>query len=86
MGRKRGRVGRIHPSVNPFVPKPGTPYQWLPMEDPKETDRKLQFLRKAFGKMPNVDAIMQERADRRLPVDPRAGRPARGRRPRDRVP
>ncbi len=57
VGRKRGRVGRIHPSVNPFVPKPGTPYQWLPMEDPKETDRKLQYLRKAFGKMPNVDAI-----------------------------
>jgi radical SAM superfamily enzyme YgiQ (UPF0313 family) len=57
VGRARGRVGRIHPSVNPFVPKPGTPYQWLPMEDPKETDRKLQYLRKAFGKMSNVDAI-----------------------------
>jgi len=57
VGRSRGRVGRIHPSVNPFVPKPGTPYQWLRMEDPKETDRKLQYLRKAFGKMPNVDAI-----------------------------
>jgi radical SAM superfamily enzyme YgiQ (UPF0313 family) len=59
VGRGRGRVGRIHPSVNPFVPKPGTPYQWLPMEDPKETDRKLQFLRKAFGRMPNVDAIIK---------------------------
>jgi len=57
VGRGRGRVGRIHPSVNPFIPKPGTPYQWLPLEDPKETDRKLQYLRKAFGKMPNVDAI-----------------------------
>ena len=57
VGRSRGRIGRIHPSVNPFVPKPGTPYQWLRMEDPKETDRKLQYLRKAFGKMPNVDAI-----------------------------
>jgi radical SAM superfamily enzyme YgiQ (UPF0313 family) len=57
VGRGRGRVGRIHPSINPFVPKPGTPYQWLPLEDPKETDRKLQFLRKSFGKMPNVDAI-----------------------------
>jgi radical SAM superfamily enzyme YgiQ (UPF0313 family) len=57
VARGRGRVGRIHPSVNPFVPKPGTPYQWLRMEDPKETDRKLQYLRKAFGKMPNVDAI-----------------------------
>ncbi len=59
VGRARGRVGRIHPSVNPFVPKPGTPYQWLPMEDPKETDRKLQFLRKAFGRMANVDAVIK---------------------------
>jgi radical SAM superfamily enzyme YgiQ (UPF0313 family) len=59
VGRARGHVGRIHPSVNPFVPKPGTPYQWLPMEDPRETDRKLQFLRKAFSRMPNVDAIIK---------------------------
>lgn len=59
VGRARGRVGRLHPSVNPFVPKPGTPYQWLPMEDPKETDRKLQFLRKAFARMPNVDAVLK---------------------------
>jgi radical SAM superfamily enzyme YgiQ (UPF0313 family) len=57
VARKRGRVGRLHPSINPFVPKPGTPYQWLPLEDPKETDRKLQFLRKAFARMPNVNAI-----------------------------
>ncbi len=28
----RGRVGRIVGSVNPLVPKPGTAYQWLPME------------------------------------------------------
>jgi radical SAM superfamily enzyme YgiQ (UPF0313 family) len=58
-GRKRGRLGRIHPSVNPFVPKPGTPFQWLAMEDPKQTDRKLQYLRKAFGRIPNVDAILK---------------------------
>ncbi len=57
VARGRGRVGRIHPSVNPFVPKPGTPFQWLPMEDPRQTERKLQYLRKAFGRMPNVQAI-----------------------------
>jgi radical SAM superfamily enzyme YgiQ (UPF0313 family) len=57
VGRSRGRVGRIHPSVNPFVPKPGTPFQWLPMAEPRETERKLQYLRKAFARMPNVDAI-----------------------------
>jgi radical SAM superfamily enzyme YgiQ (UPF0313 family) len=59
VARPRGRIGRLHPSVNPFVPKPGTPYQWLPMEDPKETERKLHFLRKAFGRMPNVDAVIK---------------------------
>jgi radical SAM superfamily enzyme YgiQ (UPF0313 family) len=57
VARGRGRVGRLHPSINPFVPKPGTPYQWLAMEDPRSTDRKLQSLRKAFARMPNVDAI-----------------------------
>jgi radical SAM superfamily enzyme YgiQ (UPF0313 family) len=57
VARGRGRIGRLHPSVNPFVPKPGTPYQWLPMEDPKTTDGKLQLLRKAFARMPNVGAV-----------------------------
>ena len=28
-----GRMGRITLSVNPFVPKPWTPFQWAPMED-----------------------------------------------------
>src|SRR5687767_11435234 len=31
-GRGRGHLGRIVGSVNPLVPKPGTAYQWLPME------------------------------------------------------
>ena len=30
----RGQIGRIVGSVNPLIPKPGTAYQWLPMEDP----------------------------------------------------
>lgn len=59
VARGRGRIGRLHPSVNPFVPKPGTPYQWLPMEDPRESDRKLQHLRKAFARSPNVEAIIK---------------------------
>src|SRR5213076_1343297 len=32
--RVKGQVGKIVGSVNPLVPKPGTAYQWLPMEDP----------------------------------------------------
>jgi radical SAM superfamily enzyme YgiQ (UPF0313 family) len=31
--RKRGRMGRISLSVNPFVPKPWTPFQWVPLHD-----------------------------------------------------
>ncbi|MEO8078525.1 MAG: radical SAM protein, partial [Acidobacteriota bacterium] len=31
-GRPRGRLGRIVGSVNPLIPKPGTAYQWMPME------------------------------------------------------
>ncbi|WP_248360243.1 radical SAM protein [Anaeromyxobacter oryzae] len=41
--RKRGRMGRISLSVNPFVPKPWTPFQWVPMQDRSclEAKRKL---------------------------------------------
>ena len=37
--RPRGHIGKIVGSVNPLIPKPGTAYQWLPMEDPAITDR-----------------------------------------------
>ncbi len=55
-GRPRGRVGRLIPSVNPFIPKPGTPFQWHAMEKPSLLARKMQKLKKAFARMPNVDA------------------------------
>ena len=50
----RGRVGRIVGSVNPLIPKPGTAYQWLPMEDPAITDRKGKRLRQLLGDVDNV--------------------------------
>ena len=40
----RGQAGRIIGSVNPLVPKPGTSYQWLPMTDTKEIERKMKRL------------------------------------------
>lgn len=43
--RARGTVGRIVGSVNPLVPKPGTSYQWLPMVDAKDIERKMKRLR-----------------------------------------
>jgi hypothetical protein len=52
--RERGRVGRIVGSVNPLIPKPGTAYQWLPMEDPAVTDRKGKHLRRLLAGIDNV--------------------------------
>src|SRR5438445_6206899 len=40
--RSKGQIGRIVGSVNPLIPKPGTAYQWLPMQSPTETDRKIK--------------------------------------------
>jgi radical SAM superfamily enzyme YgiQ (UPF0313 family) len=53
-GRARGRLGRIVGSVNPLIPKPGTAYQWLPMEDPAVTERKAQRLRQMLSGIDNV--------------------------------
>jgi radical SAM superfamily enzyme YgiQ (UPF0313 family) len=53
-GRGRGQVGRIIGSVNPLVPKPGTAYQWLPMEDDRSIDRKIKRLRTLTSGIENV--------------------------------
>jgi radical SAM superfamily enzyme YgiQ (UPF0313 family) len=52
--RGRGQIGRIVGSVNPLIPKPGTAYQWLPMEDPAVTDRKIKRLRTLTAGIDNV--------------------------------
>ena len=54
--RPRGRVGKVIPSINPFIPKPQTPFQWCPMAPLKDLNRKMRFLRKALGAIPNVEA------------------------------
>jgi len=53
-GRPRGRLGRIVGSVNPLIPKPGTAYQWLPMEDPAVTELKGRRLRQMLSGIDNV--------------------------------
>jgi radical SAM superfamily enzyme YgiQ (UPF0313 family) len=52
--RSRGSIGRIIGSVNPLVPKPGTAYQWLPMEDPAAVDRRIKRLRALTSDIDNV--------------------------------
>jgi radical SAM superfamily enzyme YgiQ (UPF0313 family) len=46
--RKRGRMGRIGLSVNPFVPKPWTPFQWAPLAPRDALDAKRRLLEKAL--------------------------------------
>ena len=52
--RTRGHVGRIIGSVNPLVPKPGTAYQWLPMENDSSIDRKIKRMRSLMAGIDNV--------------------------------
>src|SRR5436309_3141195 len=54
-GSGRPRVGRILVSINPFVPKPWTPFQWEPMEAIPSLRRKLAHLRRALGAIPAVE-------------------------------
>jgi radical SAM superfamily enzyme YgiQ (UPF0313 family) len=52
--RARGRIGRIVASVNPLVPKPGTTYQWLPMEATSLIERKMKRLHELVSGIDNV--------------------------------
>jgi radical SAM superfamily enzyme YgiQ (UPF0313 family) len=44
-------VGRVTVSLNPFVPKPWTPFQWDPMEDAQSLKRKIVMLRAELGRI-----------------------------------
>ena len=52
--RGRGHIGRIVGSVNPLVPKPGTAYQWLPMEDDGSIGRKIRRMKSLMAGIDNV--------------------------------
>jgi radical SAM superfamily enzyme YgiQ (UPF0313 family) len=55
VARPRGRVGSIIVSLNAFVPKPQTPFQWEPIEPERVLDKKIKFLTRALKRMPNVE-------------------------------
>ncbi|HJV34367.1 radical SAM protein [Geomonas sp.] len=75
--RANKRLGDIQLSVNPFIPKPFTPFQWCGMEENKSLEKKWKFLQKALGRLSNVKLQMESpreayqqalfsRGDRRL--------------------
>lgn len=54
VGRSRGRLGNITLSVNSFVPKAWTPFQFHPFAPPAELKNRIRLLRKGVAAMANV--------------------------------
>ncbi len=74
---KRGNIGQVTISLSPLIPKPGTPFQWHPMEEVGSLKKKFMKVRKALGRLPHLkmsfgspnEAFLQtylSRGDRRL--------------------
>lgn len=53
--RERGNIGAVTIGLSPLVPKPGTPFQWHPMESVSVLKKRFMKVRKALGKLPNVE-------------------------------
>jgi len=52
--RPLGRLGTITLSINPFIPKPMTPFQWVGMATLADLKKTIQFLRKQVNRLPNM--------------------------------
>jgi radical SAM family uncharacterized protein len=52
--RKRKRIGQITLSINPFVPKPFTAFQWVSMEQIPSLKRKLLYIRESLKREANL--------------------------------
>ena len=53
-GRANKRLGEITLSVNPFIPKPFTPFQWCGMEPLSSLERKVKLLEGRLRRLSNV--------------------------------
>ena len=49
-----GSKGTLTLSVNPFIPKPFTPFQWLPMADKKYVEKAAKTLTQGLRKRKNI--------------------------------
>ena len=72
-----GCKGRLTLSINPFIPKPFTPFQWMAMDNQKTVEKKLQYIKKALQKNRRIEVLVESpkeayiqgvlaRSDRRL--------------------
>ena len=72
-----GCKGRLTLSINPFIPKHFTPFQWMAMDNQKTVEKKLQYIKKALQKNRRIEVLVESpkeayiqgvlaRGDRRL--------------------
>lgn len=52
--KKKKKIGTITLSVNPFIPKPGTPFQWAAMADEKVLKKRVKIIKQGLKKIANV--------------------------------
>ena len=54
-----GSKGKLTLSVNPFVPKPFTPFQWLPMADKKVIQQRLRRLESLLKSQRRIEILSE---------------------------
>ncbi len=59
LSRRKGEKGKWHIvlSVNPFIPKPATPFQWLPLQEVNQLKRKLKMIQKGLKGEKGMEVI-----------------------------
>jgi radical SAM superfamily enzyme YgiQ (UPF0313 family) len=49
--------GKLTLSISSFVPKPWTPFQWAPFDDPRSLEDKLTIIKRGVGRFSNVRVL-----------------------------
>lgn len=52
--RKKKKIGTITLSINPFIPKPATPFQWAPMAKIGLLKHRLKIIQEGLKRVPNI--------------------------------
>lgn len=55
VSKPTGKLAWVSLSVNPFIPKASTPFQWEPMLDPRTLEKKIERVRKLTQPIPNLE-------------------------------
>ncbi|SDD48233.1 TIGR03960 family B12-binding radical SAM protein [Sporomusa acidovorans] len=55
-----GNKGMLTFSINPFIPKPFTPFQWLPMAPLEEVASRLKYIQITLKKRKGIEVIIEQ--------------------------